>query len=183
MPLFGGKEKGQSIKDVRDWEKAMRFLTERIGEEYEVAMWQLPLGIFGKSEFEILRDKRHHTEVYPSSLNEKAKFRKFLYFKESLSKLDVGFAPDGTGAQVVGARGNFVNRRFVDAFVGCMSGVYTSSWERMDVWISRNVRMGPCPMFLVREPLAMSVAPYVFENQHFEPTGKYQPVLSGFAGN
>ena len=109
MPFFGGKEKVQSIRDVKDWEKAMRFLTERIGEEYEVAMWQLPLGIFGKSEFEILRDKKHHTSVYPSSLNERAKFRVFLYFKESLGNLDV-VAPDGTGTQVVGARKNFVNR-------------------------------------------------------------------------
>ena len=183
MPFFGGKEKVQSIRDVKDWEKAMRFLTERIGEEYEVAMWQLPLGIFGKSEFEILRDKKHYTSVYPSSLNERAKFRGFLYFKESLGNLDVAFAPDGTGTQVVGARKNFVNRRFVDPFVDCMSDVYNSSWERMHVWISGNVRAGPCPVFLVSEPLAMSVAPYIFENQHLEPTGKYQPVPTGSASN
>ena len=183
MPLFGGREKVQSIRDVPDWEKVMSFLTERIGEEYEVAPWQLPLGIFGKSEFEILRDKGFHTALYPSSLNEKGKFHRFLYFKESLGKLDVGFAPDGTGTQVVGARKNFVNRRFVDAFVGCMTDVYNSSWERIHVWISGNIRLGPCPVFLVSEPLAMSVAPYVFENQQLEPTGKYQPTPSGVAGN
>jgi hypothetical protein len=59
LPLFGAKTKPPSIRDVPDWEKVMNFLTENIGLEYEVALSPLPLGIFGKSEYEILRDKGH----------------------------------------------------------------------------------------------------------------------------
>ncbi len=183
MLLFGRNEKVQSIKDVEDWEKAMSFLTERIGEEYEVALSQLPLGIFGNSEFEIVRDKHHFTQVCPSSLNEKAKFQKHLYFRESLGKLDVGFAPDGTGTQVVGTHENFVNRRFVDPFVDCMRDVYNSSWERMHVWVRKIVRVGPLPVFLVSDPLTMCISPYLFPNQRLEPTGKYRPATTGGAEN
>jgi hypothetical protein len=144
-------------------------------------LWQLPLGIFGNSEHEILRDKGHHTTVYPSSLNDKWKFRKFLFIKESLGKLDVGSAPDGTRTQLVGTRKNFVNRKFVDAFVACMSSVYNIPWESSYVWIRGSVRAIPLPVFLVSEALTMSIAPYLFEDQNLEPTGKYQSTPTGFA--
>jgi hypothetical protein len=183
LPLFGGKKKPSSIRDVPDWEKVLNFLSERIGEEYEVVSWQLPLGIFGKSEHEIIRDKGHHTVVYPSSLNDKWKFRMVHYIDESLSKLDIGFAPDGTGAQVVGIRQSFVNRKFVDGFVGCISEIYKTSWETVYVWSLGPTRAGSAPIFLVSERLTMSISPYWLGDQHLEPTGKYEYAQPGFARN
>ncbi len=183
MPLFGGKKKPPSIRGVPDWEKVMNFLTERIGEEHEVASWPLPLGVFGKSEHEILRDKGHHTVVYPTSLNDKWKFRMVHFIDESLGKLDVGLAPDGTGTQVVGIRRSFVKRRFVDAFVGCMSDVYNNAWESMYVWVLGPTRAGSAPRFLVSEGLTMCISPYLLGDQHLEPTGKYQYTPQDFAGN
>ena len=162
----------------------MRIFGERTGEEYEVSQSVLPVGMFGVSEFEILRDKHHITTVYPGSLNDRAKFPPRLFYrKESLDKLDVGFAPDGTGTQVVGAHENFVNRRFVDAFVECMSEVYNVSWENVRVWIRGPVRAEPLPVFLVSEMLGMAIAPYRFVGQHLEPKGKYQPVSMGHLEN
>ncbi len=175
LPLFGGKEKARSIRDVPDWEKAMSLLSERLGEEYEVANSQLPLGIFGRSEFEILRDKRNHTTLYPSSLNSHASFNRFRYVKESLEKLDAGFVPDGTGTQVVGRFDSFVDRRFLDGFVGCMSNVYNNSWETMHVWIHGRLQPRALPVFFVSEPLTITISPYIFSNQRLEPTAKYQP--------
>jgi len=128
LPLFRGKERARSIRDIPEWERVMALLGERTGEEYEVAPSQLPLGIFGRSEFEILRDKKHHTVVYPSSLNQMVKFHRFVPEKVSLTKLDVGFAPDGTGTQLAGIWTSFVSRRFVDGFVACMKDVYSASW-------------------------------------------------------
>ena len=156
----------------------MNSLTEKTGEEYEVAFSKLPLGIFGRSEFEILQDKQRHTVVYPRSLNDRAHFRMSLYLRESLANLEVGFAPDGTGTQIVGTLENFVNRKFVDAFVGCVSEVYNNSWVTINVWIRGNIRLGPLPVFLAGETLAMTIAPHLFRGQHLESTGKYQPTLA-----
>ena len=153
----------------------MTFLVERTGQEYEVALSKLPLGIFGNSEFEVLQDKSHHTLVYPRSINDKGHFRLFSYSKRSLNQLDVGFSPDGTGTQVVGTMDNFVNRKFVDAFVGCMGDVYKLPWDRMEVWVRGNILKGPLPIFLVSETLSMVIAPNLFSSGHLEPTGKYQP--------
>jgi hypothetical protein len=183
LPLFGGKKKPSSIRDVPDWEKVVNSLTARIGEEYEVASSQLPLGIFGKSEYEIIRDKDHRTVVYPSLLNSKWKFHTVHFIDEALGKLDVGFAPDGTGMQAVGTRRSFVNRKFVDGFVGCVSDVYNTSWETIHVWALGPTRTGAAPIFLVSESLTMSVSPYLFGDQHFEPTGKYEYAQPGFARN
>ena len=149
---------------------------ERTGEESEVCQSLLPGGLFGVSEFEILRDNHHITTVYPGSLNDRARFPPKVYRKEPLDKLDVGFAPDGTGTQVVGAHENFVNQRFVDAFVECINEVYNVSWESVRVWIRWPVRAEPLPVFLVGETLGMAIAPYRFVGQHLEPIGKYLPL-------
>jgi len=145
----------------------MLMLTERTGEEYEVAQSKLPLGIFGNSVYEILCDKQHHTIVYPRSVNDKAHFSLSRYLKYPLSQLDIGVAPDGTGTQVVGTRNGFVKQRFVDAFVACVKEVYSVPAENLVVWIS-----GPIPIFLVSDPICMTIAPYF--GGHLEPIGKYQ---------
>jgi hypothetical protein len=177
LPLFGSKKKPLSIRDVPDWEKLMNFLTERVGEEFEVALSPLPLGISGKSEHEILRDKGPHTMVYPSSLNDKWKFRIVHYIDEPLAKLD------GTGTQLVGTRRSFVNRKFVDAFVSCIGDVYNSAWEGMRVWVLGPTRSSVAPIFLVSEGLTVSIAPYFLGEQRLEPTGKYQYPPTGSARN
>jgi hypothetical protein len=119
------------------------------------------------------------TLVYPSSLNDKWKFRMVHYIDESLSKLDIGFAPDGAGAQVVGIRQSFVNRKFVDGFVGCISEIYKTSWETVYVWSLGPTRAGSAPIFLVSEGLTMSISPYWLGDQHLEPTGKYEYAQPG----
>jgi len=172
LPLFRGKERARSIRDIPEWERVMALLGERTGEEYEVAPSQLPLGIFGRSEFEILRDKKHHTVVYPSSLNQMVKFNRFVPEKVSLTKLDVGFAPDGTGTQLAGIWTSFVSRRFVDGFVACMKDVYSASWGNMHAWAMRG---GALPIFLLSDIVSMSIAPYALGDQSLRPTGKYQP--------
>jgi hypothetical protein len=182
LPLFGRKEKVRSVRDVPDWEKVMSLLSEKIGDEYEVAFSPLPLGIFGSSEFEVVRDKQRHTMIYPSSLNSGAPFYGHRYVKDSLDKLDVSLAPDGIGTQVVGRFDSFVSRKFVDGFIGCMSNVYGISWDRMHVWIHGKLHPRSLPVFLVGDPLAMIISPYIFSNLHLEPTGKYQPLSPGGAG-
>lgn len=155
----------------------MGLLSERVGEEYELASSTLPLGIFGKSEHEILRDKgKHVTLVYNSSINHRLNFNKVVFARESLTKFEAGPAPDGTGIQLVGKWTSFVDRKFVDGFVGCMRDVYNVPWETMHVWTLGAVRSGPLPVFLVSDPLSIVIAPYVFGSQRFEPAGKYQPL-------
>ena len=151
----------------------MTFLTEGTGQEYEVALSKLPLGIFGNSEFEILRDKSNTCLVYPRSINDKGHFRLYSYSKRSLNQLDVGFPPEGSGAEIVGTMGNFVSRKFVDVFVSCMSDVYKVPWDRVDVWVRGYLPKGQLPIFLVSEPVCMVIAPRLIKG-HLEPTGKYQ---------
>lgn len=151
----------------------MNLLTETTGLEYEITPSSLPLGIFGKSEYEVLRDKGHLTLIYPSSLNNKWKFRMANYADEPLSRLDIGFTQEGSGTQLVGIRGSFVDRKFVDAFVKCMTDVYSGSWQSMSVWSLGPTRRGSLPIFLVGENLTMCIAPKMAD-KHFEPTGKYQ---------
>lgn len=177
LPLFGGKENAHSIRDIPDWEKTMNFLAETTGEEYEIALSKLPLGIFGDSEYEVLRDKHHHTAVYPQSINDKGRFRPLAYFKNPLAQLDVGLSPDGTGTQIVGTRDNFVNRRFVDAFVNCMGVMYHIPWTNLHLLVRGHTKAGSLPVFLVGDPLSMTIAPYLIGKQHVEPTGKYKPTL------
>jgi len=179
LPLFGRKETAESIRDVPNWEKAMSSLSERAGEEFEVATSYLPLGLFGKSEFEILRDKLRRIAVYPRSVNDKVHFGMSGFSKHSLDQLDVGFTPDGTGVQIVGTRNNFANRKLVDAFVGCMMDVYKSPWTSMHMWVRGDIYKGPLPLFAVSDALAMTVAPYLFQSKSLEPTGKYTPPQTG----
>ena len=150
VPLFKDKVEIRSITDLPEWERVRGLLTERIGEEYELVLSQLPMSVFGKSEFEILRDTKHYSMVYPILLNHRMKLHKFVPERESLALIDVGFAPDGTGTQLAGIWASFLNRRFIDGFVACMRDVYNASWESMHV---RVVRGGPLPIFLVSEVL------------------------------
>lgn len=151
----------------------MNLLTETIGLEYEIAPSPLPLGIFGKSEYEVLRDKNHLTLIYPSSLNNKWKFRMANYVDEPLGNLEVGSIQEGSGTQLVGIRSSFVNRKFVDAFVRCVSEVYRGSWQSVNVWALGPTRKGSLPIFLVGENVTMCIAPNMAD-KHSEPTGKYQ---------
>jgi hypothetical protein len=95
------------------------------------------------------------------------------YVDEPISKLDVGFTQEGSGTQLVGIRGSLVNRKFVDAFVRCMSDVHGGSWESMNVWSLGPTRRGSLPIFLVGENLTMCIAPNMAD-KHSEQTGKYQ---------
>ena len=120
------------------------------------------------------RDKGHHTVVYPGSLNAKWKIRMVRFIDEPLDKLDIGFAPDGTGKQIVGIRRSFVNRKFVDAFAGCMRDPYKTRWEGMYVWVLGPTSSGSAPIFLVGEHLTVSISHYLFGDQRLEPTGRYR---------
>jgi hypothetical protein len=174
LPLFGIGGKPQSIRDVQDWERTMKILSENVGEEFEVALSKIPLGMFGKSDFELLRDKQHRMMIYPHSLNEKAHFRFSAFFRHSLDQLDVGFAPDGTGTQLLRTRRNFVKRSFLDAFVRCVREVYGTLPETMHFWVRGNEALGPMPVFLAAEPLSMTLAPYLLNGGQIQPRGKYQ---------
>lgn len=173
VPLFGGGKKARSIRQVADWEKSMSLLGRITGQDYEVASSTLPLGLFGHSKFEIIRDKKHVTTLYPSYLNSTRSFYMHRYVKEPLGMLDVGFAPDGTGKQLVGMGESFADRWFVDNYVDCMNEVYKVPWNTILAFIHR--RAPPLPIFLVSDTLSIAIAPYLLRNKQLEPMEKYQP--------
>ncbi len=179
MPLFRRKDEPPlfsppvfSIRDVPNWEEALRVISDGIGVEYEVVTKPAVADVYGTSRVEAARDNVGVTMLVPSSFNVRADLRNFV--SVPLIALDLGLSNSVKGGSIVGQGKTFANRQIVDSFVRSMSSVYGISWESILATVHRSRLF---PMLLVSDQFTLIVAPVIPPKDTTWPNEKYHPLI------